>query len=112
MVWIKKLAAITVFGSLFFSMTLSFLISLSSNIYVIDVAASFCPQTHQQVIVLDRDEQELAQEHKILIEKNVIAGEIVLPRYDVIRYTMLAPKIPHFFELTNDIFYPPKSPAV
>ena len=88
------------------------MVTLSSNIHVIDVTASFCPQTHQEVIVYDQDEQDLAKEHKILIEKNVIASENILPDYDVIRYTMLAPKDPHFIELSNDIFYPPKNLTV
>lgn len=105
---LKKVFGIAVFATLFFSMFLSFMVTLSSNINVIDVSASFCPQTHQQIILLDEDEQELAKEHKILIEKNVIAREDTLPNYDVIKYTMLSPKTPHFVELTNDIFFPPK----
>ena len=108
----KKVFGISVFAALFFSMFLSFVVTLSSNINVIDVTASFCPQTHQEVIVFDQDEQELATEHKILIEKNVIATENVMMGYDVVRYTMLTPKTPHFVELTNDIFYPPKPQAV
>lgn len=105
---VKKLFGYAVFATLFFSMFLSFMVTLSSNINVIDVTASFCPQTHQEVIVYDQDEQELAKEHKILIEKNVISTQHELAAYDVIRHTMLAPKTPHFFELNNDIFYPPK----
>ncbi len=112
MVWIKKLAVTTVFGSLFFSMMLSFLVSLSSNVNYIDVTAGFCPSTHQQVIVLDQDEQELAKKHKILIEKNVIATERIKVVYEAIGFTVLSPEVPHFFELTNDIFFPPKTPAV
>jgi hypothetical protein len=105
---LQKVLGITVFTALFFSMFLSFMVTLSSNINVIDVTASFCPQTHQEVIVYDQDEQELAKEHKILIEKNVISTQHELAAYDVIKHTMLAPKTPHFFELSNDIFYPPK----
>ena len=109
---LQKVFGITVFATLFFSMFLSFIVTLSSNIHVIDVTASFCPQTHQEVIVYDQDEQDLAKEHKILIEKNVITGEIALASYDVIKYTRLTPEPPHFIELTNDIFYPPKTTAV
>ena len=105
---LKKVFGITVFATLFFSMFLSFMVTLSSNIHVIDVTASFCPQTHQEVIVFDQDEQELAKEHKILIEKNVIASEIRFADYEIIGYTMLTPEEPHFVELSNDIFYPPK----
>jgi hypothetical protein len=107
---IKKTFGATVFATLFLSMVVSLFVSLSAR----DVSGSvaFCPQTHQDVFIYDADEQEPEKKHKILIEKNGIAAEPPLARYDVIKTAMLSPKLPHFIELPTDIFYPPKAPTV
>ena len=109
---VKKIFGIGIFATLFLSMFFSFMVSLAGNIHAIDVSAGFCPQSAQDVFLFDEDESELANEHKILIEKNVIAGENILPYYELIKMVMLTPEPPHFIELSNDIFYPPRAAAV
>lgn len=109
---VKKVFGIGILTSLFIPMMLSLMVSFSTKVHLIDVTACMCPQTHQDVFLFDEDEQELAKEYKILIEKNVIAGQSTLAHYGVIKYVMLSPRLLSSYELSKEIFYPPKHTAV
>lgn len=109
---VKKVLGIGVFVALFASMFFSFMVSLSQNIQVIDVAVQFCPQTQQDLFLFDTDEDEPSVDYKILVEKNVLITLHVPERYEVIREDILEPAKLHSKNLSNDIFYPPKTLSV
>ena len=87
------------------------MLSLSQNVHMLDVSAHLCPQTQQDVILLDCDD-EVASDYKILMEKNVLYTHHLPPMYEVIREDILEPQKPHSANLTTDIFYPPKGLSV
>jgi hypothetical protein len=109
---IKRALGIGVFTTLFLSMFLSFMVSLSQNIHVLDVTASFCPMTQHDVFLFDEDEIEVANEYKILMEKNVLYTHPVPPFHEVINVEMEEPEKPHTHNLKKDIFNPPKARSV
>lgn len=91
------------------SAVLSFSASLSTDSYVVDVTAGFCPESHQDIFLCDDEERELASEYRIVIEKNVIFTEPSPEQKQVL--TGRIKNRSHYVsvELTQDIFYPPKT---
>ena len=105
---IKRALGIGVYVTLFLSMFLSFMVSLSKNANPLDMTTNICVVTQHDIFLFDEDEIEASKEYKILMEKNVLYTHPALPVYDMIKITMEEPKKPHTNYLEKDIFTPPK----
>jgi len=109
---LKRALGIGVFTTLFLSMFLSFMLSLSTNIAPLDITTNICVVTQHDVFLFDEDEIEASKEYKILMEKNVLYTHPAPLLYEMIQITMEEPKKPHTNYLKKDIFTPPKTRSV
>ena len=102
---LKKVLGTGVFVMLFMSMFFSFLLSLSKNMHPLDITTNICAVTQH-------DEIEMNNEHKILMEKNVLYTHPFPSIYEMIKEEMEEPKKANTKHLGKDIFTPPKTRSV
>lgn len=104
---IKDYFGTVVIGTLFLSMFLSFMATLSQNIHPVEVKVA----SYSQLIV-DYDEQDIAADHELIPGKNVIETVKIQLCYEPIQEKINHPQKYFSIDLSTEIFFPPKSAAV